>query len=237
MSRFIRTAGQTPGIVNLGQCAINTSCSITSTCNFCGNAKGLCNTNLDLISSCSITSCSTIGSSLIYCLPTNCYEEFCLRLYNLSSTCAASNIGCWSVAFGNDCCFCCGSCLCIFAMCAGVASVCYASGGNCFEISRNPCAQNIGNIFINLKPSISCCCLSAISGELCILTSAFSCVDYYKFRDNCSSSSLMFWTPATTGSQRFTRVGFFASNTTFCNSGNFYWELYGRKYQNITYTG
>lgn len=239
MSRFVRTVGSgAVGGISLSTCAINTQCSITTTCNFCGNAKGLCNTRLDLIATCTIPVC-TIGGTLTFTLPTNCYSQFNLLINNLYSPC-----GSMCMFFGNDNFFCgLNGCLRYCYYCFNFSCViryCTAATG-CMGFPINLfCTCTIKtNLDINLRQAYGNggnACLG-FSGSICSTYSNGSCCfDFIDFMDAYPGCSNMHWIPSCPGTTRFTRLQIFGNCSNLCSQGDLYWELYGRKYQCVTYT-
>ena len=128
MSRFIRSSSGVSG-VDLSNCAINTSCSITTSSCFIGSAKNLCNGRWDVISTYSPSSSGCFGTSISITVPTHSYDEFNLIVSNFCSVCSYS-----CILLSNS------NCACLFANCTTYCCLCSTFSSNVvgFFICQNP---------------------------------------------------------------------------------------------------
>ena len=240
MSRFIRSSSGVSGGVDLSNCAINTSCSITtssittSSC-FIGSAKNLCNGRWDVI--CAYSPCSPgyFGTSISITVPTHCYDEFNLIVSNFCSVCSnsyilLSNCDCACLS-ANRTIYCClsltyssnvfGFYICanptVSVMCIPVVPDVPATGStacpgmNSFDFYLKKVPYGSGVCFSYCRNAYECCCFHNMYRQGVV--------------DGCSCANLA-WNANCNCSCRFTNV-FICNACGLCYDSSFCFLLFG----------
>jgi hypothetical protein len=95
---------------------------------------------------------------------------------------------------------------------------------------------------LQLRQHLSCGYCKVFAGEVCMYRSGHTQTvggEIIQFSDaGLPCCSCMYWEPCYPDTCRLTRVAIINNaSCPMCSQGDFYWELYGRKYQNINYPG
>lgn len=249
MSRFIRTAGQTSGGVDLSTCAINTRCCITTTCavrasNFCGSGKTLCDNRWDLI--CCVNGTSSgftsgcIGSSLKINFPTHSYDEFEFSIAGFCFTCSYGFL-----FFSNSTCACTtaniGFCACtlitdgsgipgfnITGRCCQCIQImgtdCLTCNDAAFKLSLSKTFPDNGINFCystNYNTTCTLCvCFQECVGRVC----------------GCCTTLGLSWNCNCACNCRFTSIVICSPSYCLAYTPQFNWSIYGRKNNFTTYS-
>ena len=237
MSRFIRSSSGVSGGssgVDLSNCAINTSFSITTSSCFIGSAKNLCNGRWDVICAYSPSSSGCFGTNISITVPTHCYDEFNLIVSNFCSVCSwscilLSNSNCACLC-ANRTIYCClaatyASNVCGFYSCANPSSsqMCIPVVPDVPASGSTACpGMNSFDFYLKKVPYGSGVCFS-------YCRNAYECCCFYAYRqgivDGCSCANLA-WNASCDCSCRFTNV-VIRNDCGLCYDSGFCYLLFG----------